>query len=59
MGNTLDGQSAHVDVVIIGGGPTGLGAAYRFVCLDLRSIVLAQSYLKKEKLVVRQRYCFW
>ncbi|CAK8676575.1 uncharacterized protein LOC143445060 isoform X2 [Clavelina lepadiformis] len=29
MGNTLDGQSAHVDVVIIGGGPTGLGAAYR------------------------------
>ncbi|XP_078484452.1 uncharacterized protein LOC100178869 [Ciona intestinalis] len=29
MGNTLEGQAAQVDVIIIGGGPTGLGAAYR------------------------------
>nr|CAB3262227.1 uncharacterized protein LOC100178869 [Phallusia mammillata] len=29
MGNALEGQAASVDVVIIGGGPTGLGAAHR------------------------------
>lgn len=31
MGNAINGTSGNVDVLIIGGGPTGIGAAYRYV----------------------------
>ena len=38
MGNTIGpGSSFDVETLIIGGGPTGLGAAYRYFSFSLSS----------------------